>query len=310
MEISKEYSNKLSFEIICSAIKANFRSWTRLFMHRHLVLFITFLFLSNLVIAQCNGHIENCDKRYNEVSIVMTHNSYNIAKSFRFPNQTLTILEQLEAGVRGLMLDFHAHKGEIVMMHHFAFFGTQPAAVPLKQIKSFLETHPKEVITIIIESHVSAQEIENEFKKAGLLPYCAAQQLDQDWPTLNEMIQSGQRLVVFSEKNDGLSHQDWYLYAWDYIVDTPYSYHNCRAFNCTVNRGHYNNKLILVNHWLTTRALGTGRKKRAHHTNSSEVLNDRVKDAIEHFGRKPTFIGIDFPEKGASFEIIQELNNN
>jgi len=239
----------------------------------------------------------------------MTHNSYNCAKSFRLPNQNLNVLEQLNGGVRGLMLDFHTHKDEIMVMHGYPILGFEKANVSLGQIKTFLDANPQEIVTIIIESHVSAPDIENELQRAGLLPYCHSQKKEADWPTLNEMIDSGKRLVVFSEKNDGLKHQSWYHYAWDYIVDTPYSFHNITKFGCSQNRGDQSNQLFLLNHWITKRISGTGRKKRADKTNSYEVLSNRVKEAIEAFDRKPTFLGIDFFEKGATLQIINELND-
>lgn len=252
----------------------------------------------------------NCDKSYNEISIVMTHNSYNCASAFRLPNQNLNIKEQLEGGVRGLMLDFHLHKEEIVVMHNYPMLGFQQTDIPLGQIKAFLDEHPKEVVTIIIESHVTAADIENALNKAGLLDYCHVQQKEKEWPTLEAMIQSNKRLVIFSEKNDGLSHQDWYHYAWAYIVDTPYSFHSTSAFKCNANRGQPGNKLLLLNHWITDRMFGAGRAKSAHKTNGYDMLCNRVKETIEQFGRKPTFLGIDFFEKGAPFQIIEELNGD
>lgn len=194
-------------------------------------------------------------------------------------------------------------------MHNYPMLGFQAVAVPLGQIKTFLDEFPKEIITILIESHVTSKDIENELQTAGLLEYCHVQEENSNWPTLGEMAESNKRLVIFSEKDDGLEHQDWYHYAWDFIVDTPYSFHSTSAFTCHVNRGKSENKLFLLNHWITDRMFGAGRGKAASVTNSYVMLRNRIKKAIEQVGRKPTFIGIDFFEKGATFQIIEELND-
>jgi hypothetical protein len=58
-------------------------------------------------IRACNGSVELCDRRLNEVVIAATHNSYAGADypGFLFPGQEGTISTQLEAGVRGLWID-------------------------------------------------------------------------------------------------------------------------------------------------------------------------------------------------------------
>jgi len=277
-------------------------------MVRNIVLLILSILLSGWLSAQCNGSTANCEKRYNEVAIAMTHNSYNCGKEFRLPNQNLDVLEQLNGGVRGLMLDFHYHKDKVVVMHNYPILGFQEVAVPLEQIRAFLAAHPEEIVTIIIESHVSPKDIEEALRNAELLPYCHVQDQRKDWPILSEMIQTNKRLVVFSERNDALDHQGWNHYAWDYIVDTPYSFHNTNQFKTDVNRGDLSNKLFLLNHWITDRWFGAGRKNKADKTNAYEVLSNRLEEVLNEFGRKPTFLGIDFFEKGAIFQVLSDLN--
>ena len=56
----------------------------------------------------CNGHAELCDRRLDEVALAATHNSMSTAAGDWFSSiQTLSIRDQLRAGVRGLLIDAH-----------------------------------------------------------------------------------------------------------------------------------------------------------------------------------------------------------
>ena len=56
------------------------------------ILFFCFLDVK----SQCNGSFQLCDKKYNEVAILTTHNAFNSSEdNFQFPNQTYNILNQL-----------------------------------------------------------------------------------------------------------------------------------------------------------------------------------------------------------------------
>ncbi len=55
----------------------------------------------------CNGHAELCDRRYDEVSYVTTHNAMSVADApgWYLAEQPHSITSQLDGGARGLMLD-------------------------------------------------------------------------------------------------------------------------------------------------------------------------------------------------------------
>lgn len=56
--------------------------------------------------AGCNGHVELCDRPLNEVAFATAHNAMSAAVSgFVNPNQPRGIVAQLDAGVRGFLID-------------------------------------------------------------------------------------------------------------------------------------------------------------------------------------------------------------
>src|SRR5215207_1699725 len=68
--------------------------------------------------AECNGSAALCDRRFDEVVYPTTHNAMsNEAEGWLAPNQYLGIAQQLEDGVRGLMLDTHLWEGDVLLCH-------------------------------------------------------------------------------------------------------------------------------------------------------------------------------------------------
>ena len=55
----------------------------------------------------CNGHAELCDRRFDEVAYVASHNAMSVARlpGWFIPEQLDPIPEQLDQGVRALLVD-------------------------------------------------------------------------------------------------------------------------------------------------------------------------------------------------------------
>ncbi len=72
----------------------------------------------------------------------------------------------------------------------------------LEDIGDWLRAHPTEVVTLIVQDDISAEDTEEAFRTAGLDDLLHTPDADPDapWPTLEEMIDSGRRLVVFAER--------------------------------------------------------------------------------------------------------------
>jgi len=69
----------------------------------------------------------------------------------------------------------------------------------LTEIRQFLDTHPHEVVTLVLEVHdVDYTAIVHSIKKSGIEKYLQSQDPQKPWPTLGEMITSGKRMVIFT----------------------------------------------------------------------------------------------------------------
>jgi len=171
--------------------------------------------------SQCNGSLFLCGQQYNEVAYLTTHNAYNSGEDgFMLPNQNFNITAQLNAGVRGLMIEVYDDSGTPTVYHGFSFMGSAPLLDYLNNIKIFLDANPAEVVTIILECYTTANAIAGNINLAGLTSYLYTHTPGSNWPTLQNMIDTDQRLVVFSDQDDADTTQGWYHYVWDYAVET------------------------------------------------------------------------------------------
>ncbi len=194
--------------------------------------------------AQCNGMETFCNKKYDEVAYLTAHNAFNSQEdNFIFPNQNLNITSQLNDGVRALMIDVYDVAGAPTVYHGFSYLGSASFSSFLIDIKTFLDNNPNEIVTVILECYTTANQIESDINLSGLNNYLYTH-TDNNWPTLQNMIDNGTRLVVFSDKNDANPTQGWYHYIWDYAVETHFTNHSLSDFSCNFNRGNSINKLF------------------------------------------------------------------
>ncbi|KAG0486984.1 hypothetical protein HPP92_009079 [Vanilla planifolia] len=179
------------------------------------------------------------DLPFNRYAWLTTHNSFarlgarpRAGSLILAPaNQQDSITDQLQNGVRGLMLDMYDFQNDIWLCHSFGgncynFTAFQPAINALKEIQAFLEANPSEVITIFIEDYVkSPRGLTNVFNAAGLkkywFPISRMPKNGGNWPLLSDMINKNQRLLVFTSKS-AKEASEGIAYEWRYVVENQY----------------------------------------------------------------------------------------
>lgn len=253
----------------------------------------------------CNGSVDHCGRRYDQVAYATTHNAMaNAQDGFRSPNQAYNLPTQLFDGVRAFMLDTYEYEGQVQLCHaDCAFFGHRPLADALVELREFLDTHPREVVTIIFEAYASAEATEQVFIDTGLIDYAYVQPAGEPWPTLEEMIAANQRLVVFTDRDRGAL--PWYLYVWDYAFETPFSFEKPSDLSCNPNRGSPDNSLFILNHFLTR---GVGHPNLAKQINFNPLFRERALECGAANDRLPNFVTVDFYDIGDVLNVVTELN--
>jgi hypothetical protein len=176
----------------------------------------------------------------------------------------------------------------------------------MKEVRAWMDAHPDEVVTFVVQDTVSPADTAEVFRKAGLLSYVYTPASDQQkWPTLGQMIESGQRLVVMMEEHSGGSAYPWLLDGFHYMQDTPYYFTSPSQFSCRPNRGPADAKVFLINHWITDKKHEVSN---ATKVNARDVLLPRVRDCEKERRLFPTFIAVDFYDRGDLFGVVNTLN--
>lgn len=253
---------------------------------------------------ECNGAIELCERRFDEVAYATTHNAMSSAEDgWQAPNQNKNMEHQLADGVRGLMLDVHEWGDGIELCHGFCPLGSMPVVDGLKIIERFLRTHRGEVVTIIFESYTTAEAIADAFAKAGLDRYVYAHTAGAPWPTLRELIDRDERLIVFTDREGGA--YDWYMDVWQHAFETPFSARTTADFTCDPGRGNPANPLFIFNHFLTDTLPVPDE---APTVNANPFLIERARTCGEARGRLANFVTVDFYDQGDVLDAVRALN--
>jgi hypothetical protein len=273
----------------------------------------------------CNGSAAYCDRPYNQVAQACTHNSMSNDEDpgFDIPtaNQGFSFARQLDDGVRCMMLDTYMAAGAPALCHASCVLGSTPWVPMLQNVAGWLDAHPGEVLTFILESYITEAETKQALIDGGVYDrvYHHNAKPGSPWPTLRWLVEHDKRLVVFTDDSaaNGDWHLDWRQYGWETQYDDP-------TFSCDEKRGDptaYDNQVFILNHYALCPSGGCASNGE---TNNAYTL--LFKSAVECWHKDPknnpwtqipTFVNVDHfevPAPGESspradvFDAVDALN--
>lgn len=270
----------------------------------------------------------NSSLPFNKYAFLTTHNAFAIegepshtgVPRVTFNNQEDTVTDQLNNGVRALMLDTYDFQDDVWLCHSFKgqchdYTAFEPAIDTLKEIEAFLSANPSEIVTIILEDYVSAPNgLTKVFTDAGLkkywFPLSSMPKNGGDWPLVSDMVAKNQRLLVFTsvqskEQSEGIAYQ------WNYMVENQYGDDGMKAGDCS-NRGESSplsdktKSLVLMNYFRSVPM-----KPLACLQNSGDLskMLQTCHDAAAN--RWANFVAVDYykrSEGGGSFQAVDVSN--
>jgi hypothetical protein len=288
----------------------------------------------------CLGSSSLCGLRYDEAAYLTSHNAMSTtADRFIGPLQDPDITTQLNTGVRALQLDtyrwespqdiaarldspeFTPEQRRLIsgaidkaspsreglwLCHGVCRAGAIELVPALKDIGDWLRAHPTEIVTLIVQDDISPEDTEKAFRAAGLgdLLHTPSPDPEAPWPTLEEMIDSGRRLVVFAEKADGPA--PWYRNFYRYGMETPFAFRSPSEMTCAPHRGGTGKRLFLLNHFITNAG---GSRLDAGRVNARDWVLERTRACEAERGSPVTFIAVDYSTVGDALGAVNELNS-
>lgn len=151
----------------------------------------------------CNGFSELCDRKYSSITFAASHNAAFVGKlpqhnQYEYPEAGM------DMGIRYFTTQVHIEDGEIRQCHSdCALLNVGLFSEIVVSLTSWLEDHPREVVTLLVtngDDNILIEEFAPIFEAAGAvdLAFTPDSRLSLDeWPTLGELIDAGKRLVVF-----------------------------------------------------------------------------------------------------------------
>jgi hypothetical protein len=277
--------------------------------------------------------------KYNEVCFLAAHNAHASKHyGYWYYQQTQSIRQLLDRGVRGLLLDIYPAKktnlkdeaspepGESMESYEVMLWHG-PTGRDLKktyydvlrnEILPFLRENSSEVVTIVLEDYCPLQLSDAVIDRAGIGSYVLKPsdwnpQNNNGWPTLQWMIDRNKRLVIFTSKNK----QSVYMYPqWRNMVENQYGEFN--VGKAAVERGESQNA-VAKKYLLSLNYFGTfsteadpGYVFNTHNTEGvTQLINKIIQDGLngKYKNRYPNFINLDYVHKGYGLAICNFIND-
>ncbi|GAW21516.1 hypothetical protein ANO14919_110380 [Xylariales sp. No.14919] len=268
--------------------------------------------------ADCNGQAAYCDKAYSKVTFAGSHNSafVGIGPS---DNQLSSVTAQLDQGIRFLTTQTHDKDGAIQMCHTSCdLLDAGTLQDYLGTVKTWVDGHPDDVVTLLITNgdSIDINKFGDAFKAAGLDSYAFTPSgtlgLD-DWPTLGDLISSGNRVVVFMDYHADTSKVPYILDEFTYYFETPFDPLADQLSGCNIDRpagASADGRLILANHNRNYEVLGISLPDLAHasDTNSVDSITAQTNTCNEQHGRIPNVVLLDYVVLGEVINAQTQLN--
>jgi hypothetical protein len=194
---------------------------------------------------------------------------------------------------------------QIYLCHNTCETGAISFVDTMKQLHTWLDEHPDDVVIIDIEDHTSARDNAAAMTEAGLDRKAYVLEHSKPFPTLGQIARSGRNLLVFAERSDS-GAPPWYQKAYDWFQESPYTWKSVSQMNCDPKRGKKGNRLLLINDWITN---GEPSPTHAQNVvNTQDAIERRVQQCLAKRHLVPTVIAVDFALRGDLLSTVASLN--
>lgn len=274
--------------------------------------------------ANCCQGLDNgtCDLRVNQLLYGYMHNAVHTKEDkFLFPwNHALGLEKALEAGYRALELDVSkcGDDEQVAFYHARCALGTRDPKTVLKNIGDFVTKHPTEIVILMLQMPdtdvVSLQQVDEIVQTVSTIANRLYQHtLGTLWPTLQELIDADQRVVMFFKNQPNCRQQTCPSAAWhywnDYTVETEWDFRSIQEiddteFSCSPNHG----TTAMRSFYRVNAFTSLPSHSVSQTVNSYEYAQKRMATCANRQGQDATFYAVDFWDTGDVLQLVQDVN--
>lgn len=194
-----------------------------------------------------------------------------------------------------------------------------------------MDANPNDVVTILLvnSDDATAAQLGAEFTTAGVTDMAykpaSTSTAPATWPTLQELINAGTRLMTFVASLDPASIASEYSYLMDeftFIFENPFENTSASNFTCAPNRptgltiSTAGNRMPFMNHFLYEAGflnIETPNVDNITFTNSPDTttvgqFGYSLNNCKGQYGKAPTFTLLDFVTEGPAINAVDAIN--
>lgn len=207
--------------------------------------------------------------------------------------------------IRDRMVGEPSGEKDVYLGHGFCELGATKFVDMLTEMREFLVMHPGEVVIIAIQDEgVTPADVAKCFERSGLINLVYKGPVVKPWPTLREMVESDQRVLVLAENHwEGVP---WYHGAFEVCQETPYRFLKPEEMSNQVGRGGTGGSLLLMNNWIETTPAPL--PSNAEIVNSYDFLLARAQACKKLRKMMPNLIAVDFYKTGDLMRVVDAMN--
>jgi len=116
----------------------------------------------------------------------------------------------------------------------------------IDEINIHLDNNTEKILTFFLDLDLPIDSLQKVFQEKDLIRYFHKQPVNADWPTINEMIQSKKRIVLFTMESI-FNQPDWLHHVWNYTVEPYFSLFEAPNFLGEFLKGDPKNDLLIIN---------------------------------------------------------------
>ncbi|KAI9742575.1 MAG: hypothetical protein M1818_003715 [Claussenomyces sp. TS43310] len=286
----------------------------------------------------CNNSPDLCNRNYNNITHLGAHDAAFLrdgASSFSVAgNQFYNATIALSAGLRLLQAQVHDLNGKLELCHtSCSLLDGGSLESWLADIKYWMDNNPDEVVTLLLVNSDSngTDSFGTAFSNSGIGEYgytpTSSDAAISTWPTLSALVAAKTRLISFVTNINYTTSYPYLLPEFTYVFETAFSVTSLSDFDCDLSRPSSESSastalsagyMGLINHFADTASTGildftTPDITDIGTTNSPSMttlgaLGQHGANCTSNWGKKPTFLLVDFWNVGPAIKTADNLN--
>ena len=203
-----------------------------------LFVIITIVFCGRFTFSQIDDKTLTFDQTIQIISNLSDVNSQRIER-----RSVKELLDRNVGGFRFHLLWDHDNSQLLYKLPNGNLRDFEPV---IDQVSQHLDDNPDKILAFFFDLDLPIDTLRKVFQEKDIIRFLHHQNTMADWPTINDMVKSQQRIVLFA-MDPIFNKPDWLHYVWNYTVEPYFSLFEAPNFLGEFLKGDPKNDLLIIN---------------------------------------------------------------